>query len=152
MARPEIELPSRKQLAGTLLKDDVVTIYNNFSQGMSKAKQAGEASKARRLLREWKPSLMTLDCYSHQFNLSVGDYLNSKKTNHMYLEIDLEHLGPLLIAVRTVESDQTRLDQVMKMLGYLHQHFSGVADAEVKRVMLAGLEMRALLMQQPCSI
>ena len=33
---------------------------------------AGEASKARRLLREWKPSLMTLDCYSHQFNLSVG--------------------------------------------------------------------------------
>ncbi|DBB03137.1 TPA: hypothetical protein ACH3X1_013368 [Trebouxia sp. C0004] len=28
------------------------------------------------------------------------------------------------------------------MLGYLHQHFSGVADAEVKRVMLAGLEMR----------
>ncbi|DBA98560.1 TPA: hypothetical protein ACH3X1_014364 [Trebouxia sp. C0004] len=48
---------------------------------------AGEASKARRLLREWKPSLMTLDCYSHQFNLSVGDYLKSKKTNHMYLEV-----------------------------------------------------------------
>ena len=69
----------------------------------------------------------------------------------------LEHLGPLLvslhvpvsalqlnaaclpcnallqIAVRTVESDQSRLDQVVKMLGYLHQHFSGVADAEVKR-------------------
>ncbi|KAL0027870.1 hypothetical protein WJX77_012067 [Trebouxia sp. C0004] len=40
MARPEIELPSRKQLAGTLLKDAVVTIHNNFSQGMSKAKQA----------------------------------------------------------------------------------------------------------------
>ncbi|KAL0022191.1 hypothetical protein WJX77_004846 [Trebouxia sp. C0004] len=162
MARPEIELPSRKQLAGTLLKDAVVTVHNNFSQGLSKAKQgvtvafdswtdnshnqllavtvttsedprkvftkktinitsspktgdktfehmkeeiqeleshnkvtvicvvsdaAGEASKARRLLREWKPSLMTLDCYSHQFNLSVGDYLNSKKTNHMYLEV-----------------------------------------------------------------
>ncbi|KAL0029350.1 hypothetical protein WJX77_001588 [Trebouxia sp. C0004] len=155
------DIPERKQLAGTLLKDAVVTIHNNFSQGMSKAKQgvtvafdnwtdnshnqllavtvttsedprkvftkktinitsspktgdktfehmkeeiqeleshnkvtvicvvsdaAGEASKARRLLREWKPSLMTLDCYCHQSNLSVGDYLNSKKTNHMYLE------------------------------------------------------------------
>ena len=87
----------------------------------------------------------------------------------------LEHLGPLLvslhvpvsalqlnaacltlpcnallqIAVRTVESDQTRLDQVVKMLGYLHQHFSGVADAEVKRVMLAGLEMRFADYDQP---
>lgn len=55
----------------------------------------------------------------------------------------------LQIAVRTVESDQTRLDQVVKMLGYLHQHFSGVADAEVKRVMLAGLEMRFADYDQP---
>ncbi|KAL0032467.1 hypothetical protein WJX77_002131 [Trebouxia sp. C0004] len=131
MARPEIELPCRKQLAGTLLKDAVVTIHNNFITTSKDPRKvftkktinitsspktgdktfehmkeeiqeleshnkvtvicvvsdaAGEASKVRRLLREWKPSLMTLDCYSHQFNLSVGDYLNSKKTNHMYLE------------------------------------------------------------------
>ena len=33
---------------------------------------AGEAAKARCLLRQWKPSLLTLHCYSHQFNLSVG--------------------------------------------------------------------------------
>ena len=33
---------------------------------------AGEAAKARRLLMAWKPSLISLDCYSHQFNLSVG--------------------------------------------------------------------------------
>ena len=39
---------------------------------------AGEAAKARRLLREWKPSLVTLPCFSHQFNLSVGGELLSK--------------------------------------------------------------------------
>ena len=33
---------------------------------------AGEAAKARRLLSAWKPSLISIDCYSHQFNLSVG--------------------------------------------------------------------------------
>ena len=81
---------------------------------------AGEAAKAPGLLRQWKPGLLTLDCYSHQFNLSVGgvqlplltqmihahfdistgcmcrylshlfdvlaDYLNSRKTNHVYME------------------------------------------------------------------
>ena len=33
---------------------------------------AGEAAKARRLLILWRPDILTLDCYSHQFNLSVG--------------------------------------------------------------------------------
>ena len=77
---------------------------------------AGEAAKARRLLREWKPSLLTLDCYSHQFNLSVGglqttpahlstacslkavcdradvvaDYLNPKKAKHIYVDVVAE--------------------------------------------------------------
>lgn len=94
---------------------------------------AGEAAKARRLLRAWRPELLTVDCFSHQFNLSVGgemhlsrfaayaattyhctiasgtqthtemvlsgtaisiiplvihvaDYLNKKKTDHIYLD------------------------------------------------------------------
>ena len=77
---------------------------------------AGEAAKARRLLREWKPSLLTLDCYSHQFNLSVGglqttpahlstacslkvvcdkadadaDYLSPKKAKHIYVDVVAE--------------------------------------------------------------
>jgi hypothetical protein len=33
---------------------------------------AGEAAKARRLLILWRPDILTLDCFSHQFNLSVG--------------------------------------------------------------------------------
>ncbi|KAL3130247.1 hypothetical protein ABBQ38_008544 [Trebouxia sp. C0009 RCD-2024] len=33
---------------------------------------AGEAAKARRLLILWRPDILTLDSYSHQFNLSVG--------------------------------------------------------------------------------
>lgn len=32
----------------------------------------GDAEKARRLLRLWRPDLLTMDCFSHQFNLSVG--------------------------------------------------------------------------------
>lgn len=36
---------------------------------------AGEAAKARRLLILWRPDILTLDCYSHQFNLSVGGKL-----------------------------------------------------------------------------
>ncbi|KAL0021280.1 hypothetical protein WJX79_007403 [Trebouxia sp. C0005] len=194
---------------------------------------AGEAAKARRLLRAWRPELLTVDCFSHQFNLSVGDYLNKKKTDHIYLDtvadaidmaswwikhsvphgmllekqitvlgktsaltspvvtrwgshynafkqllqsersiellilekreellksvgkqkasrelaekildlcenstfwamlrVVLGHLGPLLIAVRAVESEQTKLDRVLKLLGFLHQHFSGVLDGQ----------------------
>lgn len=33
---------------------------------------AGEAAKARRLLRAWRPDLLTVDCFAHQFNLSIG--------------------------------------------------------------------------------
>ena len=44
---------------------------------------AGEAAKARRLLREWKPSLLTLDCYSHQFNLSVGGLQTTPDEHYM---------------------------------------------------------------------
>ncbi|KAL3138942.1 hypothetical protein ABBQ32_005755 [Trebouxia sp. C0010 RCD-2024] len=33
---------------------------------------AGEAAKARCPLILWRPDILTLDCYSHQFNLSVG--------------------------------------------------------------------------------
>lgn len=32
---------------------------------------AGEAAKARRLLILWRPDILTLDCFSHQFYLSV---------------------------------------------------------------------------------
>lgn len=54
------------------------------------------------------------------------------------------------IAVRAVESEQTKLDRVLKLLGFLHQHFSeGVVDAEVKRVMLGGLEYRFAKYDQP---
>ncbi|KAA6419296.1 MAG: hypothetical protein FRX49_10695 [Trebouxia sp. A1-2] len=213
---------------------------------------AGEAAKARRLLRAWRPELLTVDCFSHQFNLSVGDYLNKKKTDHIYLDtvadaidmaswwikhsvphgmllekqitvlgktsaltspvvtrwgshynafkqllqsersiellilekreellksvgkqkasrelaekildlcenstfwamlrVVLGHLGPLLIAVRAVESEQTKLDRVLKLLGFLHQHFSGVLDGQVKKVMLDGLEKRFADYDQP---
>ena len=48
-----------------------------------------------------------------------------------------------------MESEQTRLDQVVKMIGYLQQHFSGVADADIKRVMLDGLEKRFADYDQP---
>ena len=51
-----------------------------------------------------------------------------------------------------MESEQTRLDQVLKMIGYLHQHFSGVADADVKRVMLDGLEKRFADYDQPALV
>ncbi|KAL3130235.1 hypothetical protein ABBQ38_008532 [Trebouxia sp. C0009 RCD-2024] len=33
---------------------------------------AGEAAKARHLLILWRPDILTLDCFSHQFNLPVG--------------------------------------------------------------------------------
>ena len=32
----------------------------------------GDAEKARRLLQLCRPDLLTMDCFSHQFNLSVG--------------------------------------------------------------------------------
>lgn len=53
------------------------------------------------------------------------------------------------IAIRAVESEQTKLDQVLKLLGYLHQHFSQVADPQVREVMLNGLEMRFAAYDQP---
>ena len=53
---------------------------------------AGEASKARRLLREWKPSLLTLDCYSHQFNLSVGGVQWLLLTRTLYVTVCLHVL------------------------------------------------------------
>ena len=33
---------------------------------------AGECRKARRLIREARPDIITLDCFSHQFRLLVG--------------------------------------------------------------------------------
>ncbi|DBA87597.1 TPA: hypothetical protein ACH3X1_004620 [Trebouxia sp. C0004] len=38
------------------------------------------------------------------------------------------------------------------MIGYLHQHFSGVADADVKRVMLDGLQKRFADYDQPALV
>lgn len=213
-----------------LIKEEIELLESKYKMAVIAvvSDAAGEAAKARRLLRAWRPDLLTLDCFSHQFNLSVGDYLNKKKTNHVYMDtvanaIDLaswwikhsvahsmlvekqivvlgkpsaltlpvvtrwgshyssmkqllrsersilvlvlekreellksvgnkkgpqelaekmldlsanstfwsmlkvvqQHLGPLLIAVRAVESEQTKLDRVLKLLGYLHQHFSG---------------------------
>ncbi|DBA97274.1 TPA: hypothetical protein ACH3X1_015019 [Trebouxia sp. C0004] len=54
------------------------------------------------------------------------------------LKTVLRHIGPLLIAVRAVQSEQTKLEQVFKLLGYLHQHFVQVDGDKVKRVMLKG--------------
>ena len=53
------------------------------------------------------------------------------------------------IAVRAVESDQTKLDKVFKLLGYLYQHFSNLPDAQVKQVMLTGMEKRFSDYDQP---
>ena len=48
-----------------------------------------------------------------------------------------------------MESEQTKLDQVLKILGFLYQHFNGVADAKVRQVMLEGLETRFADYDQP---
>lgn len=56
------------------------------------------------------------------------------------------------IAVRAVESEQTKVDRVLKLLGFLHQHFSGVLDAQVKQVMLDGLEKRFADYDQPALV
>ncbi|KIY49894.1 hypothetical protein FISHEDRAFT_31177, partial [Fistulina hepatica ATCC 64428] len=41
---------------------------------------SGEARKARRLLVQEMGNLVAPDCYSHQVNLVVGDYIRSKET------------------------------------------------------------------------
>ncbi|KAJ3497528.1 hypothetical protein NLJ89_g10338 [Agrocybe chaxingu] len=41
---------------------------------------SGESRKARRLLRERRPDLVTPDCYAHQVNLIVGDYFKANDT------------------------------------------------------------------------
>ncbi|DBA82624.1 TPA: hypothetical protein ACH3X1_006872 [Trebouxia sp. C0004] len=56
------------------------------------------------------------------------------------------------IAVRAVESEQTKLDRVLKLLGFLHQHFSGVLDAQVRQFMLDGLENRFADYDQPALV
>ena len=58
----------------------------------------------------------------------------------------------LQIAVKAVESEQTKLDQVFKLLGYLYQHFMQVDDDKVKRVMLQGLEARFSDYDQPAML
>ncbi len=58
----------------------------------------------------------------------------------------------LQIAVKAVESEQTKLDQVFKLLGYLYQHFVQVDDDKVKRVMLQGLETRFSDYDQPAML
>ncbi|KAL3130245.1 hypothetical protein ABBQ38_008542 [Trebouxia sp. C0009 RCD-2024] len=64
----------------------------------------------------------------------------------------MKHIGPLLIAVKAVESEQTKLDLVCKLLGYLYQHFMQVEDDKVKRVMLEGLETRFSAYDQPAML
>ena len=53
------------------------------------------------------------------------------------------------IAVRAVECEQTKLDRVFKLLGYLYQHFLQVGDEKFKKVMLHGLEKRFSNYDQP---
>ena len=55
----------------------------------------------------------------------------------------------LQIAVKAMESEQTKLDRVLKILGFLYQHFDGVTDAKVRQVMLEGLESRFADYDQP---
>ncbi|KAL3130234.1 hypothetical protein ABBQ38_008531 [Trebouxia sp. C0009 RCD-2024] len=59
------------------------------------------------------------------------------------------HRLGILIAVRAVECEQTKLDRVFKLLGYLYQHFLQVGDEKVKKVMLHGLEKRFSDYDQP---
>ena len=54
--------------------------------------------------------------------------------------------------MRAVESDQTKLDRVFKLLGYLYQHFLQLDDDKVKRVMLQGLEKRFSDYDQPAML
>ena len=58
----------------------------------------------------------------------------------------------LQIAVKAVESEQTKLDKVFKLLGYLYQHFLRVDDDKVKQVMLQGLETRFKAYDQPAML
>lgn len=60
-----------------------------------------------------------------------------------------QHICLLQIATRGVESEQTKLDQVLKLLGHLHQHFSEVADPQVREVKLNGLERIFAAYDQP---
>ncbi|KAL0041073.1 hypothetical protein WJX77_004057 [Trebouxia sp. C0004] len=73
---------------------------------------------------------MTLDCYSHQFNLSVGDYLKSKKTNHMYLEGLFWHMAFL-----NPECPLVQWRNLVKLVEVLYHRFfpeakenTGIAD------------------------
>lgn len=58
----------------------------------------------------------------------------------------------LQIAVKAVESEQTKLDKVFKLLGFLYQHFVQVDDDKVKKVMLQGLETRFKAYDQPAML
>lgn len=58
----------------------------------------------------------------------------------------------LQIAVKAVESEQTKLDKVFKLLGCLYQHFLRVDDDKVKQVMLQGLETRFKAYDQPAML
>ena len=58
----------------------------------------------------------------------------------------------LQIAVKAVESEQTKLDKVFKLLGFLYQHFVHVGDDKVKKVMLQGLETRFKAYDQPAML
>ncbi|KAF9037773.1 ribonuclease H-like domain-containing protein [Panaeolus papilionaceus] len=44
---------------------------------------SGESRKARRLLREERPDLVTPDCYAHQINLIVGDYFKTNEVDFL---------------------------------------------------------------------
>ncbi|KAL3134529.1 hypothetical protein ABBQ38_006377 [Trebouxia sp. C0009 RCD-2024] len=97
LARPTAILRSRRSLSalGPGCHNQFTATSDQHSQdnqitsspktGVSDA--AGEAAKARHLLILWRPDILTLDCFSHQFNLPVGDYLNKKKTDHRYIDV-----------------------------------------------------------------
>ena len=81
-----------------------------------------------------------MDCLTHK----------SATVCNLLLQMSVEIVASVLqIAVRAVESEQTKLDRVMALVGFLHQHFNAVTDQKVKKVMLDGLEMRWADYDQP---
>lgn len=68
---------------------------------------AGESKKCRKLLVAWRPSIVGLDCFSHQFNLLVGGKHNAISLPfllfrlHLSILSSVQHLQLSIVSIRS---------------------------------------------------
>lgn len=159
--RPEIELPTRKTMSTRILDEGAAIAWKKLSKIMEDsdgkpvaiADKMGQSDSSHHQTaavqegNEGGPCEIIATLANRDQRDKAEELFSVVETDVFWY--DLQHMVPnmlpIRVALRTLEADSARLDQVLDQFGRLANHFSYSAP------MTAALETRCLKMHMPCT-